>query len=87
MQLRAGQIVGSTHNTVRRAGGLRQAQEQEERITAVASWQDAPYFSDAERVALQLVEAVRTPNPFGERVTDELFAGAAVHTTTRHSGR
>jgi alkylhydroperoxidase family enzyme len=79
VQLRAGQIVGSTYHTVRQTGLLRKAGEPEERITAVASWQDAPYFTDAERVALELVEAVLTPNPFGERVPDELFAKAAAH--------
>jgi alkylhydroperoxidase family enzyme len=68
VQLRAGQIVGNTYHTVRQTGDLRKAGETEERITAVASWQDAPYFTDAERVALELVEAVLTPNPFGERV-------------------
>jgi len=79
MQLRAGQIVGSTYHTVRQTGDLRKAGETEERITAVASWQDAPYFTDAERVALELVEAVLTPDPFGERVPDELYAKASAH--------
>ena len=79
VQLRAGQIVGNTYHTVRQTGELRQAGETEERITAVASWQDAPCFTGAERVALELVEAVLTPNPFGERVCDELFARAAGH--------
>jgi len=79
MQLRAGQIVGSTYHTIRQTGDLRRAGEPEERITAVASWRDAPYFTDAERVALELVEAVLTPNPFGERVPDELYAAASEH--------
>jgi alkylhydroperoxidase family enzyme len=79
VQLRAGQIVGSTYHTVRQTGDLREAGETEERITAVASWQDAPYFTDAERVALELVEAVLTPNPFGERVHDGLYAKASAH--------
>ncbi len=79
VQLRAGQIVGNTYHTVRQAGDLRTAGETEERITAVASWRDAPYFTDAERVALELVEAVLTPNPFGERVSDELCARASAH--------
>jgi alkylhydroperoxidase family enzyme len=79
VQLRAGQIVGNTYHTVRQTGDLRKAGETQERITAVASWRDAPYFTDAERVALELVEAVLTPNPFGERVDDELFARAASH--------
>jgi alkylhydroperoxidase family enzyme len=79
VQLRAGQIAGNTYHTVRQTGDLRKAAETEERITAVASWRDAPYFTDAERVALELVEAVLTPNPFGERVPDELYARASAH--------
>ena len=79
VQLRAGQIVGNTYHTIRQTGDLRRAGEAEERITAVASWRDAPYFTDAERVALELVEAVLNPSPFGERVPDELFARASAH--------
>ena len=79
MQLRAGQIAGTTYHTIRQTGDLRTAGEPEERITAVASWRDAPYFTDAERVALELVEAVLTPNPSGERVPDELYARASAH--------
>jgi alkylhydroperoxidase family enzyme len=79
VQLRAGQIAGNTYHTLRQTGDLRKAGETEERITAVSSWHDAPYFTAAERVALELVEAVLTPNPFGERVGDELYARAAAH--------
>ncbi|MEV0404354.1 carboxymuconolactone decarboxylase family protein [Actinoallomurus sp. NPDC050550] len=79
MQLRAGQIVGNTYLTVLHTGSLRKAGESEERITAVATWKDAPYFTEAERVALALVEAVYTPNPRGERVSDELYALASEH--------
>ncbi|MGI5268558.1 carboxymuconolactone decarboxylase family protein [Nonomuraea sp. CA-218870] len=79
VQLRGGQLVGSTYHTVRQAGLLREAGEPEERITAVASWRDAPYFTGPERVALELVEAVLSPNPAGERVPDELYARARGH--------
>jgi len=79
VQLRAGQIVGSTYHTVRQTGDLRKAGETEERITAVASWHDAPFFTGAERVALELVEAVLAPNPFAERVPGELYARASAH--------
>ncbi|MDA3648127.1 carboxymuconolactone decarboxylase family protein [Saccharopolyspora indica] len=79
VQLRAGQIVGSTYHTVRQADLLRKAGESEERITAVATWQDAPYFTAAERVALELADAVFTANHLAERVSDELFARAADH--------
>ncbi|MGK5732252.1 carboxymuconolactone decarboxylase family protein [Streptomyces sp. URMC 124] len=79
LQLRAGQIVGNTYLTVLHTGFLRKAGESEERITAVASWQDAPYFTGAERAALALVEAVLLPSAQGERVSDELYAQAAEH--------
>ncbi|WP_206309447.1 carboxymuconolactone decarboxylase family protein [Streptomyces sp. A0642] len=79
VQLRAGQIVGSTYLTVLHTGFLRKAGQSEERITSVASWQDSPYFTGAERAALALVEAVLQPSAGGERVSDELFARAAGH--------
>lgn len=41
LQLRASQILGSTYFTIRETGNLRAAGESEERITAVATWQDA----------------------------------------------
>ncbi|MBL1088281.1 MULTISPECIES: carboxymuconolactone decarboxylase family protein [Streptomyces] len=80
VHLRAGQIVGNTYLTVLNTGFLRKAGESEERITSVSSWQDAPYFSDAERAALALVEATLQPAAHGkERVSDELFAEVAKH--------
>ncbi len=79
LQLRAGQLLGSTYFTVRETGNLRGIGESEERITAVATWRDATCFTDPERVALELVEAVLTPNPSGERVPDELYARASAH--------
>ncbi|MGK5642410.1 carboxymuconolactone decarboxylase family protein [Streptomyces sp. URMC 126] len=77
--LRAGQIVGNTYLTMLHTDLLRKAGESEERITAVSSWQDAPYFTPAERVALALTEAVFQPSAHGERVSDELYAQAAEH--------
>lgn len=79
IQLRAGQIVGNTYLTVLHTGFLRKAGETEERITSVASWQDSPYFTPAERAALALVEAVLQPSAEGERVSDELYAEVAEH--------
>jgi alkylhydroperoxidase family enzyme len=79
MTLRIAQVFGSTYHAVRITGDLRKAGESEERINGVATWQDSPYFTEAERVALELAEAVLTPNSRGERVCDELFARASVH--------
>ncbi|WP_067479026.1 carboxymuconolactone decarboxylase family protein [Actinomadura hibisca] len=76
VHLRAGQLVGNTYLTVLHTGNLRRAGVPEEKITAVASWRDAPYFTAAERVALELVEAVLS---HGAGVSDGLYARAAEH--------
>lgn len=78
--LRAGQIVGSTYQVMRHTADLRKAGESEDRIAAVATWWDAPYFTDAERAALALTEAVFQPNTqTSERVPDNLFAEISKH--------
>ncbi|MEA5361256.1 carboxymuconolactone decarboxylase family protein [Amycolatopsis sp., V23-08] len=79
VQLRAGQIVGNTYLTAFHTANLRKAGEPEARINAVASWWDAPHFTDAERVALAVGEAVFTASPHGERVPDELYARLSEH--------
>lgn len=71
-QLRAGQLVGSTYHTVRVAGGLREAGEADDRITAVATFRDS-HFTEAARVALEPWRAALTPNPSEERIPDQLF--------------
>lgn len=45
----------------------------------MASWWDAPYFTDAKRAALALVEAVLQPSARGERVSDALYAQVSEH--------
>ncbi|MGH2444378.1 MAG: carboxymuconolactone decarboxylase family protein [Chloroflexota bacterium] len=78
--LRACQIAGNTYTLVRAARELRKLGESEDRIDALASWWDAPYFTDAERAALALAEAVLQPSTAGqEKVPDELYARAAEH--------
>ncbi|GAA3001511.1 carboxymuconolactone decarboxylase family protein [Actinokineospora diospyrosa] len=79
VQLRAGQIVDNAYLTTMHTDNLRKAGVQQEHITAVASWQDSPDFTAAERAALALVEAVLTPNPHGERVPDQLYTEASAH--------
>ncbi|MFI6395514.1 carboxymuconolactone decarboxylase family protein [Nonomuraea sp. NPDC050547] len=78
--LRAGQIVGSTYQVMRHSADLRTADESEARIAAVATWWDAPYFTDAERAALALTDAVFRPGARGEeRVPDDLYIEVAKH--------
>jgi alkylhydroperoxidase family enzyme len=78
--LRAGQIVGSTYQVLRHSGDLRRAGQSEARIAAVASRWDAPLFTDAERAALALTDAVFQPAARGEeRVPDEFYREVAKH--------
>lgn len=79
VHLRTGRYVGNTYATVLLTRAMREAGESEERITAVSCWHDAPYFTEAERAALALVDAVLAPSPQGDRVGDELYARAAAH--------
>ena len=79
VHLRAGQIVGNTYLTILNTSFLRKAGESEERITAVSSWQDAPYFTDAERAALALAEALTRIADRPDPVTDEIWNDARKH--------
>jgi AhpD family alkylhydroperoxidase len=80
LYLRASQVVGNTYQTIRHSRDLRKAGESEDRIAAVSTWWDAPYFTDAERAAFALTDAVFGPTPVGaERVPDDLFAEVAKH--------
>ena len=54
---------------------LSQAGESNERIFAVGAWREAPFYSDAERAALALTEAVTRlsdrPDPVPDAIWDE----------------
>ncbi|HEY0753994.1 MAG TPA: carboxymuconolactone decarboxylase family protein [Ktedonobacteraceae bacterium] len=58
VHLRASQINGCSFCVDAGARSARKAGETEERLFAVAAWREAPYFTDAERAALALTEAV-----------------------------
>jgi AhpD family alkylhydroperoxidase len=58
VHLRASQINGCSVCVDMHPRVLKKAGETDERLFAVAAWRDAPYFTDAERAALALTEAV-----------------------------
>src|SRR5215472_5169294 len=58
VHLRASQINGCSVCVELHSNALKKEGETDERLYAVAAWRDAPYFSDAERAALELTEAV-----------------------------
>src|SRR5436309_5750081 len=53
--------------------------ETAERLCTVAAWRDAPYFSDAERAALALTEAVTRLSDRANPVPDEIWKEAVRH--------
>src|SRR5919205_1216886 len=61
------------------AMGARNAGESEERLFAVAAWRETPYFSDAERAALALTEALTRIADRAEQVPDAIWDAAAEH--------
>jgi AhpD family alkylhydroperoxidase len=75
VHLRASQINGCGVCVDMHARELKQAGEPDERIFAVAAWRETPYFSDAERAALALTEAVTRlsdrPDPVPDAIWDE----------------
>jgi AhpD family alkylhydroperoxidase len=58
---------------------FKKAEDTNERLFAVAAWRDAPYFTDAERAALALTEAVTRLSDRPDPVPDEIWNEAARH--------
>src|SRR6201995_1630319 len=79
VHLRASQINGCSVCVEMHAKILKRRGESDERIFAVAAWRDAPYFSDAERAALALTEAVTRMSDRPDPVPDDLWAEVAAH--------
>jgi AhpD family alkylhydroperoxidase len=79
MNLRASQINGcgvclDMHPRLAKKEG-----ETDDRLFAVAGWREAPYYTDAERAALALTEAVTRIGDKADPVPDEIWDDAAKH--------
>ncbi len=57
----------------------RAAGETDERLFALAAWREAPYYTEAERAALALTEAVTRLADRSDPVPDEVWDEAARH--------
>jgi AhpD family alkylhydroperoxidase len=77
VHLRASQINGCSVCVDMHAKAARRAGESEERLFAVAAWRETPYFSDAERAALALTEALTRIADRSEQVPDAIWDAAA----------
>jgi len=79
MNLRASQINGCGVCLHMHARDLRKAGESDERVDTVAGWRDAPFFTEEERAALALTEALTRVADRPDPVSDEVFENAAAH--------
>ena len=79
VHLRASQINGCSFCVDSGARSAKKAGESDERLFAVAAWRETPYFTDAERAALALAEAVTRLADRADPVPDEIWEEAARH--------
>ena len=79
VHLRASQINGCSVCVDMHARDLKRAGASDERVFAVAAWREAPYYTDAERAALALAEAMTRLSDRGDAVPDDVWDVAAGH--------
>ena len=79
VHLRASQINGCSVCVDMHPKLARRAGETDERLFAVGARRDTPYFTDAERAALALTEAVTRLSDREDPVTDAVWDEAAKH--------
>jgi AhpD family alkylhydroperoxidase len=79
VHLRASQINGCSFCVNMHSREAMNAGDTDQRVFAVAAWREAPYFTDAERAALALTEAVTRLSDRSDPVPDELWDEVARH--------
>jgi AhpD family alkylhydroperoxidase len=79
VHLRASQINGCSVCLDGHSRDAKKAGETDERLFTLAAWREAPYFTDAERAALALTEAVTRLSDHADPVPDEIYDEAAKH--------
>ncbi len=79
VHLRASQINGCSVCVDMHARELKKVGRKDEHIFAVAAWRETPYFTDPERAALALAEAVTRIADRPDAVSDEVWSEAARH--------
>jgi AhpD family alkylhydroperoxidase len=79
VHLRASQINGCSVCVHMHSRDAKKAGETDERLYAVAAWRDSPFFTDSERAALALTEAVTRLADSADPVPDDVWDEAARH--------
>jgi AhpD family alkylhydroperoxidase len=86
VDLRVSQINGCGGCLLGHALAAKKLGETDERITVLAGWREAPYFTNAERAALALAEAMTRLADRSDPVPDEVWDEAARHYDERALG-
>ncbi|MCE9669793.1 carboxymuconolactone decarboxylase family protein [Myxococcus stipitatus] len=86
VHLRASQINGCSVCVDMHAHALKKGGESDQRIFAVGAWREAPWFTDAERAALALTEALTRLSDTSDAVPDTLWQEATRHFDERALG-
>jgi AhpD family alkylhydroperoxidase len=79
VNLRASQINGCGVCVDLHARSLAKGGMSDERLWSIAAWREAPYYSDAERAALALAEAMSRIADNAGGVPDDVWDEAAAH--------
>ena len=79
VHLRVSQINGCSVCADMSFPFLQKAGQADRGLFLVSAWRDAPYFTDAERAALALCEAVTRLSDRSDPVPDEIWMAAARH--------
>lgn len=79
VHLRASQVNGCSVCVVGGVTSARKAGETEDRLASVAAWREAPYFTEAERAALELAECATRLADRPDPVPDAVWERAAGH--------
>jgi AhpD family alkylhydroperoxidase len=79
VHIRASQINGCAVCMDLHTREARHHGETDERLFAVGTWRDAPWFTDAERAALALTEAATRLSDRSDPVPDDVWNDAARH--------
>jgi AhpD family alkylhydroperoxidase len=86
VHLRVSQINGCSVCVDMHGRALQQSGESVERLLGVTAWREMPYFTEAERAALELAECVTRVADKSDPVPDDVWQAAAKHYTEEELG-
>ena len=86
VHLRASQVNGCSFCVNMALHGGEKSKEEADRLFMVSAWREAPNFTDAERAALALTEAVTRLADQSDPVPDDVWEEAARHFDERALG-